>query len=76
MKSSKEHFSQERASIDPKVSKKLWGSLSISDVAHCMERSYKNGGFGIEGYEIKPNQRFNLQIRSKVPQSKMKRYID
>jgi hypothetical protein len=58
MTSGKDHFSQERKSVE--VSKKLWGNLSITDVARGQDREYNNGGFGVKGYEIKPNQRFNL----------------
>lgn len=64
MTSSKDQF--RKNSIDESVSKKLFGKLSVADVARAQDRSY-NGSLGIDGYEIKPNQRFNFNRNHMVP---------
>jgi hypothetical protein len=53
MTSGKDHFRTN--SIDEKTSKKLFGNLSISDVARAEDKAYNSNGLGISGYEIKPN---------------------
>ena len=62
-------------SIDAATSKKLFGNLSISDVARAQDKSFGEQ-FGVSGYEIHPKNRFNFQRDHKVPQQKMKRFID
>ena len=54
MTSGKDHF--RTASLN----EKLFGKLSVSDVARCNDRAYQDNGFGVQGYEIKPNLRFNF----------------
>lgn len=73
MTSGKDHFRTK--SIDPETSKKLFGNLSITDVARAQDQSYGEQ-FGVSGYEIHPKNRFNFQREYKVPQQKMKRFID
>lgn len=69
MTAGKDHFEPiQEKKMDAKTHKKLFGSLSISDVARCLDRSYDNAGFGIKGYEIKSNMRFDFQRNHKVPQ--------
>ena len=64
-------------SLDPKTQKKLFGKLSIQDVA-LFTRTGADSDLGlIEGYQVDSKLRFNFHNRDfKVPPSKMNRYID
>ena len=50
--------------------------MSVSDVARCNDRSFKDNGYGIEGYQLKPNLRFNFSRNHKVPPGDLKMYLD
>ena len=63
--------------LDPKIQKKLFGKLSIQDVA-LFTRTGADSDLGlIEGYAVDSKLRFNFHNRDfKMPPSKMNRYID
>ena len=64
-------------SLDAKTQKKLFGKLSIQDVA-LFTRTGADSDLGlIEGYQVDSKLRFNFQNRDfKVSPGKMNRYID
>lgn len=63
--------------LDSKTQKKLFGKLSIQDVA-LFTRSGGDSELGlIEGYQVDSKLRFNFPNKDfKVPPSKLNRYID
>jgi len=44
-------------SIDEKISKKLFGSITVSQM---MDPNAKQDTYGVDGYQLKPELRFNF----------------
>jgi hypothetical protein len=63
--------------LDAKTQKKLFGKLSIADVALFGQSVGDSESGLIEGYQVDSKIRFNFHNRDfKVPPGKMNRYID
>ena len=60
-------------SIDPKVSKKLFGSITVQEM---MDPNARQDNYGVEGYQLKPSLRFNFQRDHLVPKQKKETYLD
>jgi hypothetical protein len=61
-------------SISEVTKKKLFGNLSITDVARCDDRSFNT--FGVKGYEIQPSQMQKKPKYFEWPKANKKRFMD
>ena len=64
--------------MDEKTQKKLYGNLSVKDVADFHSKNLlSDDQLGIKGYHYDPNLRFNFHNKKhKVPEAKMRRVFD
>jgi len=63
--------------LDAKTQKKLFGNLSVKDVADFHNRTLlSEDSLGVKGYHYDPSVRFNFHRNHKVPEAKMRRVFD